>query len=449
MMRLDRLIRVIGGRPDGTPGTREAGGVSVDTRTLRPGDVFFALRGSRFDAHDFVPEAFERGACAAVVERPVGAAGGLQVIVEDAGAALGELAAAWRMALGARVVGITGSNGKTTTKEMIGSLLGADRRGVRARGSFNNFVGLPLTILEARPGDAFLVLEIGTNHPGEIARLGRIARPDVAVITNVGASHLEGLGTIEGVAEEKASLLGCLRAGGVGIVHEDPRLLRRIPLPRNRVRTFGASAGADFFPERVEARPGAGTRFSVRGVEFHLGLLGEWNVLNALAACAVADAFGIPLAECARRLEGFRGPRMRMERLEVGGLTVINDAYNSNPESASRAILEFSRLPARGRKVAVIGDMLELGASTEAFHRLLGRQLAAGGVDVVAAVGPACRALLEELPPGRPERYGFDSVEGLRPRIGELFRPGDLVLLKGSRGMGLERLIPWISGRVA
>lgn len=449
-MPLDRLIRVINGRPDGTPGVREAAGVSTDTRTLRAGEVFFALRGSRYDGHDFVPEAFRRGAGAVVVERRIASAGGLQIVVEDSGTALQDLAAAWRMSLGIRVVGVTGSNGKTTTKEMIRHLLQADRRGVASRGSFNNFVGLPLTILEARPGDAFLVLEVGTNRPGEIARLGRIARPDVAVITHVGAAHLEGLGTLEGVAEEKVSLLRELRAGGVGIVPEDPRLLSRLPLPRYRVTTFGTTAEADFSPERVELRAGEGIRFSLRGVEFRLPLLGEWNVLNALAACRVAGTFGIPLEACARRLESFRGPRMRMERVEVGGLTIINDAYNSNPDSASRAIREFTRLPAGGgRKVAVIGDMLELGPSTEEYHRRLGRQLASAAVDVVAAVGPASRFLLDELPEGKPERHGFDSVEDLQARGADLFRPGDWILLKGSRRMGLERLVSWLSGRVA
>jgi len=448
MMRLDQIIKAISGRPEGAVGDRDVRGVSTDTRTLRAGDLFFALKGPRFDAHAFVAEAFARGACAAVVER-AGPAAGLQIVVGDAGAALEGLAAAWRMTLRARVIGVTGSNGKTTTKEMIGHVLSRDRRVVRSQGSFNNSVGLPVTLLGAGPEDEFLVLEIGTNHPGEIAQLGRIARPDAAVITSVGASHLEGLGTVEGVAEEKASLLGFLRGGGFAAVHDDPLILSRVPLPTGRVITFGSSKGADLFPEGVEPLAGGrGTRFFVRGVEFRLGLLGEWNVLNALAACAVAMSYGVPLPECALRLADFRGPKMRMERLELAGITIINDAYNSNPESASRAVQEFSRLAAPGRKVAVIGDMLELGDASEEYHRRLGLLLAGSGVDVVAGVGPRCRTLLEAVG-GAREKHGFESVEEVRPRLDDLVRPGDLVLLKGSRAVGLERLVKWIGERVA
>jgi len=448
MMRLRQVVKAISGRPSGPVEDREVRGVSTDTRTLGAGDVYFALKGPRYDGHDFVPEAFRRGACAAVVERPAGG-GGTEVAVPDSGEALGALAAAWRMTLPARVIGVTGSNGKTTAKEMIGHILGRERRVVRSQGSFNNAVGLPLTLFGAGAEAEFVILEIGTNHPGEIARLGRIARPDAAVITSVGASHLEGLGTVEGVADEKASLLGFLRGGGFAVVHENPLLLSRIHLPPEKVITFGTSRGADLFPEGVERLDGGrGLRFFVRGAEFRLRLLGEWNVLNALAAVAVAMSSGVPLPECARRLADFRGPKMRMEPLELAGVTVINDAYNSNPESASRAVREFCRIPAPGRKVAVIGDMLELGGASEEYHRQLGLILAESSVDVVAGVGPRCRALLEALGKGR-EKHGFESVEEMRPRLGELVRAGDMVLLKGSRAVGLERLVKWLGERVA
>lgn len=449
MMRLGQIIRAIGGRPDRAFEDRDVRGISTDTRTMRAGDVFFALKGPRFDGHGFVPEAFARGACAAVVDRPAEGAAGIQVVVEGTGAALEALAAAWRMALRARVVGVTGSNGKTTTKEMIGHILSKDLRVVCSRGSYNNSVGLPLTLFGAGPGDEVVVLEIGTNHPGEIAHLGRIARPDAAVITSVGASHLEGFGTVEGVADEKASLLGCLRGEGFAVVHDDPRLLSRVALPPEKVVTFGLARKADLHPEGLEPLPeGKGTRYFVRGVEFRLGLLGDWNVLNALAASAVAMSCGVSLPDCARRLQDFKPPKMRMERMEVAGVTVINDAYNSNPESATRAVREFSRLVSAGRKVAVIGDMLELGEASERYHRRLGALLSECAVDVVAGVGPRCRALLEEVG-GKRKKLGFESVDDVRPELDDLFRPGDLVLLKGSRGMGLERLIQWLGERVA
>lgn len=441
-MRLARIARVISGRPDRPLGGAEVSGVSTDTRTLRPGDLFFALRGARFDAHDFVGEAFRRGAAAAVVERDVEGAPGPLLRVADAWRALGDLAAAWRMALPGRVIGVAGSNGKTTTKDMIAHLLGRDRRVVKAQGSFNNLAGVPLTIFQADARTEAAVLEIGTNRPGEVARLGAIARPDVAVIVSVGAEHLEGLGSVEGAADEEVSLLDFLRAGGFAVVHDDPWIRARLRLPAGKVRTFGLGAEADVRPDRV-GREAGGMTFRLWGVEFRLGLLGEWNVQNALAAVAVALHEGVPLEECARRLADFRGPKMRMERLELGGVTILNDAYNSNPESASRAVREFARLETRGRRVAVMGDMRELGAASAEYHRALGRLLAECGVDVVVGVGPECAALLEAVGPAA-ETCGFLRVEELRPRLGEIVRPGDAVLLKGSRSVGLEQVVKWI-----
>lgn len=443
-MQLRHVVGALAGRPDRPIDGEEVRGVSTDTRSLRPGDLYFALRGPSFDGHAFVAEAFRRGACAAVVERQVEAPGPT-IAVADTLAALGALASAYRMTLPARVIGITGSNGKTTTKEMVAHILGKDRRVVKAQGSFNNFVGLPLTLFSADPAAEFLVLEIGTNHRGEIARLGAVARPDAAVLTSVGASHLEGLGSVEGVADEKVSLLDYLRAGGFAVLHDDPRILSRVRLPAERVLTFGADDGADLFPARVRA--GSALEFTARGVEFRLGLLGEWNALNALAASAVAMSYGVTLPECARRLADFKPPKMRMERLELGGVTIINDAYNSNPESATRAVREFSRLAAAGRKVAVIGEMLELGAESEAYHRRLGELVAESAVDVVVGVGERARALLEAVN-GAKEKHGFGSVEEMRDRWPEFVRPGDAVLLKGSRAVGLEKLVKWMGERL-
>jgi UDP-N-acetylmuramoyl-tripeptide--D-alanyl-D-alanine ligase len=442
MMHLAQIARAVSGSPSRPPGDERVTGVSTDTRSIRPGQLFFALKGATYDAHDFLGEAFRKGACAAVVHREVDAPG-LTLRVADTTEALGQLAAAYRMALGARVIGVAGSNGKTTTKEMIGHLLVPDRRVVRAQGSFNNIVGVPLTLFQADAATEVVVLEIGTNHPGEIARLGAVARPDVGVLVSVGAEHLEGLGSIEGVADEETSLFGHLRGGGHAVVHDDPRILSRLRLPPEKVVTFGMGPGADLHPEHVD-----GMRFFVRGVEFRLNLLGEWNIQNALAASAVAMLHGVPLAECARRLESFRPPKMRMERLELAGVTILNDAYNSNPESATRAVREFGRFGTRGRRVAVIGDMRELGPSSPAYHRELGALLAGSPVDVVVGVGRECRALLEAVN-GTKEKYGFDTVEDLRPRLADLIRPGDAVLLKGSRSIGLERLVKWMGERLA
>lgn len=446
MMLLGQICRAISGRPSRPLKDDERiTGVSTDTRTVRPGDLFFALRGERHDAHVFLEEAFRKGAAAAVVDREV-AAPGPTLSVSDSVKALGTLAAAWRMTLGARVIGVAGSNGKTTTKDMIAHVLGGGAGVVRAHGSFNNSVGVPHTLFQAGPETEFAVLEIGTNHPGEIAYLGEIARPDTAVIVSVGAEHLEGLGSLDGVADEEASLLDHLRGGGYAVLHDDPRLLSRVHLPPEKVVTFGLTDRADLHPTEVSTE--GSLRFRARGVEFRLGLLGEWNVQNALAACAVAMLHGVGLDECARRLEGFKGPKMRMERLTLGGVTIINDAYNSNPESATRAVREFARMGAPGRKVAVIGDMRELGAASRSYHRELGSLLAESPVDVVVTVGPESREVFDAVGTGK-QRHGFGSVDEMKPGLGDLLREGDLVLLKGSRSIGLDRLVKWMGERVA
>lgn len=432
-MHLSQIARAVSGSPDRPVNGERIAGVSTDTRTLRPGEIFFALRGPNYDGHAFVAEAFRRGALAAVVESPLEGLGP-QIRVGDSVAALGELASAWRMTLPARVIAVTGSNGKTTTQSMIAHILGKDHEIVKPPGSFNNFIGLPLTLFTATPKTEFIVLELGTNHRGEIARLAEIARPDVGVLTSIGEAHLEGLGDVEAIADEKTSLFRHVR--GTIVVHDDPRIRRRVRLPEEKVVTFGRSETCDLHPTDVGADP---LRFRVRGVEFKLALLGEWNMLNALAASAVAMIHGIPLGECARRLEDFKPPKMRMERLEIGGVTILNDAYNSNPVSSRNAIAEFGRLPA-ARKVVVFGDMKELGARSEELHREIGSRIAEQRFDAVIAVGPECRAL------GVPGAVHVDRVEELETRIGELVRPGDFVLLKGSRAVGLEKVVRYLSG---
>ena len=441
MMRLRPIARAVNGRLSPEELDGPVGGVSTDTRTLKRGDLFVALRGAAYDGHAFVQDALAKGAAAAVVDTPQP---GPCIVVPDTLRALGDLAAAWRMSLSARVVGVAGSNGKTTTKEMIAHILGRDRRIVKAQGSFNNAVGVPLTLFQADASTEVAVLEVGTNHPGEMAALGRLCRPDLAVIVSVGAEHLEGLGSIEGVVAEEMSFLDHLRAGGSAVVHDDVRILSKLSLPWWRTTVFG-------FGERADLRPtetGPGMRFVVRGAEFTLGLLGEWNLQNALAAAAACERLGVPLEESARRLRDFKGPKMRMERLTLAGVTILNDAYNSNPESALRAVREFGRFETGGRRVAVIGDMRELGEHSARYHRDLGRALAESPVDVVVAVGREAEAVAAEAGPGK-ELHRFASVEDVRPHLASLVREGDAVLLKGSRSVGLERLVKWMGERVA
>jgi UDP-N-acetylmuramoyl-tripeptide--D-alanyl-D-alanine ligase len=421
------------------------GGVCVDSRKIRKGDLFFALPGTRCDGHEFAVEAFTKGASAVVVERRIPILK-TQILVPSAVEALGRLAQAYRMALKARVIAVTGSNGKTTTKEMLAHILtGTDSRVVRAPASFNNHIGLPLTILQADAATDFLVLEVGANHPGEIAALAEIARPDAACVTTIGPSHLEGFGTVQAIAREKFSLIRSVKSGGFGVINVDsPELEPLVKEFSGRLVTVGVRNPADYGAEEVEDRGGS-LQFRVRGVPFVLNLYGAWNITNALAASASAHAYGVPLELCAQRLGTFRPPKMRMERLTIDGVTVINDAYNANPLSAENALREFSRLPSSGRRIAVVGDMAELGEHSKGCHQALGRAIAElGGIDQVIAVGEEVAHLVQSIGPTPKWRY-FDDVHEAADYLMQVARPGDLVLLKGSRVIGLERILEdWV-----
>jgi UDP-N-acetylmuramoyl-tripeptide--D-alanyl-D-alanine ligase len=344
--------------------------------------------------------------------------------------------------LDARVIAVTGSNGKTTTKDMIAHILAGTRRVERSRASFNNDIGLPLTLLSAPEGVEFLVVELGTNRPGDIERLAQWARPDAAVITSISEAHLEGLGSLEGIAAEKATLLRHLRSGGFAVVPADEdRLAPHLgALPPEKLIRIGRSEHADLRVGEVARRPD-GIRFLCRGTEFQLRLAGPWNALNAMAASAVAMMYGVSLPECAARLAEFRPPKMRMERLQIGGITIVNDAYNANPASMRGAIEEFERMACRGKKVAVIGEMRELGAESRRLHEEMGARLAeTPSIAAVVTIGPEARAM------GLSPHY--DSVEEARDRLCGLMEPGDLVLLKGSRAVGLEKVVKYLAAKV-
>ncbi|HEU4335466.1 MAG TPA: UDP-N-acetylmuramoyl-tripeptide--D-alanyl-D-alanine ligase [Candidatus Eisenbacteria bacterium] len=441
-------MKAVGGTAGGWIEGVAVRGVSTDTRTLREGDLFVALRGPNFDGHAFLRDAFARGAAAALVEE-FDPAGGAQVKVADARAALGLLASQFRAAHPARFLSVSGSNGKTTTKEMLAHILSGRRRVVRAPASFNNDLGVPLTIFSAQPDTEFVVLELGTNKPGEIDALGRIARPDAAVVTSIGEEHLEGLGSVEGVAAEEAAILDHVRAGGFVVAPADsapfaPHLER---VRREKLVTFGFGPSAHIKATDLASNAG-GVRFRALGVAFELPLQGSWNALNALAASAAAMAFGMDLAECAGRLRDFRAPKMRMELLTLGGVSILNDAYNSNPASAALAVADFGNRLAAGRKIAVLGDMRELGSSSTRHHLELGRAVAREAtIQVVLLVGPEARAMEGTLRDDQ-ERRCFDAVEEARAAVMEIVRPGDCLLLKGSRAVGLEKIVKYVADKV-
>jgi UDP-N-acetylmuramoyl-tripeptide--D-alanyl-D-alanine ligase len=448
MLLLTRVMKAVGGTAGGWIEGVAVRGVSVDTRTLHEGDLFVALKGPNFDGHAFIRDAFARGAAAALVET-FEPGSGPQVRVADARAALGVLASQFRAAHPARFLSVSGSNGKTTAKEMIAHILSGRRRVVRAHASYNNEVGVPLTIFSAKPDTDFVVLELGTNKPGEIEALGRIARPDAAVVTSIGEEHLEGLGSVEGVAAEEAAILDHVRAGGFVIAPADsapfaPHLER---VRREKLVTFGFGPSAQIRATELVSGSG-GLRFRALGVTFEMQLQGSWNALNALAASAAAMAFGMDLAECAGRLRDFRAPKMRMELLTLGGVSILNDAYNSNPASATLAVGDLGRRIAAGRKIAVLGDMRELGPESTKHHLELGRAVSReASIGVVLLVGPEARAMEGTLRDDQ-ERRCFDSVEEARAAVMEIVRPGDCLLLKGSRAMALEKVVKYVADKV-
>ncbi len=413
-------------------------GWSVDSRTLQPGDLFFALRGPRHDGHDYLPEAFARGAVAAVVERET--SGGPLLRVSDTLAALQHLAAWARRHWGGRVVAVTGSAGKTTTKEAIAQLLGAAMRVGKSEGNLNNHVGVPLSILRLGDDCETAVLELAMNHAGEIRQLARLSRPDIGVVTMVGWAHAGNFRSPEEIALAKRELIEELGPAGVAVLNaDDPRVAAFREVHPGATITFGLSEAADVRATDVRCdRDGA--RFRCDGVEFETRLPGRHGVRNVLAALAVARIAGIPferLREAVRTLEPLS---MRGQRFEHRGVTVINDCYNANPE-AMRAMLDLLGSIPGGRRWAVLGEMAELGEWSEALHRDVGRYAASGRVDLLVGVRGAARYLVEEaVAAGLPDGAAFffeepeEAGDFLRTRV----RPGDVVLFKGSRATRLE-----------
>ena len=434
-------------------------GVSTDTRTLRPGCLFVALKGERFDAHDFLAEAERAGAAAAAVaaSRADAAARATRLpllAVPDTLAALGALARLHRRRFHIPLVAVTGSNGKTTTREMIAAILGTRGAVLKSEGNLNNEVGLPLTLLGLTAGHQAAVAEMGANHPGEIARLAAIAEPQVGVVTNAAPAHLEGFGSVDAVADAKAELYQGLPPGGVAVANaDDARMLRRAQQSGRRLITFARGRGrrGDVVVAEILGHSEDGLNFLLgignREVEVRLPLVGEHNAVNAAAAAAAAVALGCTDREIARGLGVVRpvGRRLRLEELP-SGVFLVDDCYNANPLSMEAALSTLAALAARrgGRPVAVLGDMLELGPAEAEAHRELGARAFRAGVAWLAAFGPRSRGTAEAArAAGLDGGAAFHTEEAaaLAAFVKERLRPGDVLLVKGSRGMRLERLV--------
>lgn len=431
--------------------------VGTDTRALTQGSLFVALAGERFDAHDFLGQAAAAGATGAVVTRvPDDAPEGLRYyVVENTLHAFGRLARHRRRRLGARVVGVVGSNGKTTTKDLLRAALGARYRVHATQGNFNNQVGLPITLLAAPDDAEVLVLEMGTNEPGEIEILSRIAEPDAAIVTAIAEEHLEKLGDLDGVLREETAVLPALPPEGLGIVAEEPGSLperAREMLGEARVRVAGFGDAADLRPdggrEGVRLLEDGTTRWGWRGRELHLPLRGVHNVRNALLALGLAEAWGVEPDAAVRALEALPPPKLRGEWHRIGGVRVIADCYNSNPYGLEAAVDLLASLPAGGEKIVVVGTMRELGEQAAALHRRSAEALAARlgtGVDRIVATGDFVPAFAGLDADGRllTETDPIAAFERVAPSL----RGDETILLKASRGETLERWLPLLEQR--
>lgn len=451
------VARACGGRVIGDPAVR-ADRFERDTRGDLRGAIYVALRGAVHDGHSFLGDAVRGGAAAVMVEAgrwdagAVGAAAAVEVT--DAVAALADVARAHRQAMNPLVLAVGGSCGKTSTKEILASILRFVGPTCATEGNLNNHIGVPFTLLRLRPGDRFAVVELGCDRAGEIAALAAIARPDIGAITCVGEEHLQWLGTIDGAARAEGELFEALgERAGTAVVNVDDPLVARLPTRRARRITVGESPGAGV--RLLDAAPaGEGAGLAIRlpdGVEVRatLRMPGRHQARNAAMAAAAAFAAGAPAEAIRAGIEGAapvrgRGVVVRGER----GVTVIDDTYNSNPTSAAAAIETLRALPGNGRRVAVLAEMLEMGEAAERVHRAVGREAAASGVDLLVCVGEHARAMREgAIEAGLPPRrvLAMDGVERLLDDVWAIVGRGDRVLVKGSRGMRMERVVERLS----
>jgi UDP-N-acetylmuramoyl-tripeptide--D-alanyl-D-alanine ligase len=458
-LRLADIADWTKGRLHNAQGDETVTGVCTDSRKVRRGDLFVALKGERFDGHDFVAEAVAKGALAAMVQRPIASAIP-QVLVADTLRALGDFAAAYLRRLREKnpdlcVVAITGSSGKTTTKAMVAAIVQAAMPSVASPESFNNEIGIPLTVLQAEPSHRALVLEYAMRKKSDIAYLCRIAPPDIAVITNIGTAHIGLLGSREAIAEAKSEILLWDEGDGFAPVAVLPTdddfadFLRR--RAKGEVITFGFSPDAHVRGLRCEMDWDGTTLTATDGtqtIQVRLPTWGEHNARNALAALAVAKVLGIDWGIATEALEKFQPPKMRLQRqwLDPPGCWIINDAYNANPDSVKAALRALKALPAQ-RRIAVLGEMLELGAFHEQGHREVG-QVAAETVDLLIVVGEGTMAIAEgALAAGMPSEciVRFATLKEAQKAWRAWLKRNDVVLLKASRAIGLERLLEPIS----
>jgi UDP-N-acetylmuramoyl-tripeptide--D-alanyl-D-alanine ligase len=427
------------------------GGISTDSRTLEQDDLFVALIGERFDGHEFIPQAVEQGAAGLVVSKDVGDSPVEDIVlVGDTLQALGDIARLYRKMFDIPLVGITGSNGKTTTKDMTASILSHKYQVLKNEGNLNNAIGVPMTLFRLSRAHEIAIIEMGTGSPGEMSHLVEVAQPDVAVVTNIGPTHLEFFGSVDAVAIEKGLLVQA--ASSVVLNADDPRSAKMRDLVDGRAVLFGLEqaglTGKDVLAADIGQDQYGRPEFTLvtgKGrIRVHLPSLGKHNIYNALAAASVGILFNVPLDGIRNGLELYEGASKRMQEVILDGVRIIDDTYNSNPVSLRAAVDFLSQLECDGKRIAVIGDMLELGEQSDELHREAGSFIAGSQISTLVTVGDKASRIAEgALSDGFSSNRIFicGSNTEASERLRQIMDGGDIVLIKGSRGMKMEEIV--------
>lgn len=455
-LTLANIAGVLNGQIKNSEGydiSREVTCVEIDSRKIQPGGVFIATKGEKVDGHTFVESVFEKGAVCAIVEKegnyPIP-----YIVVEDSFDALKKIAGFYRQNLDIPVVGITGSVGKTSTKEFIATVLSEKFCVLKTMGNYNNEVGMPLTILSIRPEHEIAVVEMGISHFGEMERLASISRPDTCVITNIGQCHLENLIDTDGVLKEKTQMLRFMNTRGNVVLNGDDDKLGEVKAPfETKLFHYGFESGNDITPVEIEEKGFKGTRVTLEVeqnnaqalvLEANIPLPGRHMVYNAMAAVRIGLIYGMNTEEIVKGIEAMKATDGRSHVMSVGEYTVIDDCYNANPVSMKAAIDLLKST--EGRKVAILGDMFELGQREESMHEEVGRYAAENGIDVIITIGKLSSNMYKGAQTGNSPVYYFETKEEAVEELKEILKPNDTVLVKASHGMQLDAIIEWFKG---
>jgi UDP-N-acetylmuramoyl-tripeptide--D-alanyl-D-alanine ligase len=457
ILTIEEVLRATGGKLLQGKENAFFQGISTDSRTIAEGELFIALKGSRFDGHHYALEALEKKAGGVLIEedkvgdiRWNGCRSRAVIAVKDTLDALGDIARDWRCKYGIPVVALTGSNGKTTTKEMMAACLETTFPILKTKGNLNNLIGVPLTLLTLTEKERVVVLEMGMNVPGEIRRLTEIVEPDVGLITNIQKVHLEGIGSLERLKEEKGELFRRMRRDGTILVNQDdPRVVDLASDYPGQKITFGIEHPAEVMAKEIRLGGAEGTFFTLilegEAMEIHLRLLGRHFIPNALSAIAAACLFGVEVKQVKEALENFQSIPMRMEIVPLkGGKTLINDAYNANPHSMELALETLVEAKGEGRAIAVLGDMLELGNFTKEAHEQLGEKVSELSIDFLLALGEEAPIVVESaIRHGLPMERArvVESHSEAISILKQMIQNGDWILVKGSRRMAMEKIV--------